>query len=641
MTRDFSARQLPFWVTMNRRLLSRLLFAVVIVATAAGFDGVRADAVPNLLPKSVPTINATVAEAPTQLDMFFSQKLTTPPVIFMEQTTPVGGTIPLDPPVQGKTADEWIYKILIPLSPGVYKEHLSGSVETTNVLTIVGTPVLTPNAIPATTVPRTTTAPKATTKTTPLATTVIAVAPGVTTTPTTSPKTAGKTDAIHTVAGGNSASAKLVGLLGRWLSYLGLSALFGGLMLIALSWHEGTEYVLTVRFFRLAWVAALAGSLLTLVSLTAIIRGTSVGQALGPSAWIDIKSHGEGVAAIARLLFVAGSAWVAFGPERAVAPASQLPAFAFPFLSLVTFGFSHTTGSKLVGLGVVANSLHVLGVAAWIGGLLLLSRVALTAPGGEDVLRAVRGFSRIAVLALLVVTGTGVVQVFRLVGGPTKLFSTNYGRVLLVKVVAVALLAYVATANRHVVRIRLARATAVGDRAAFRLRRSIAGEATIGMIVLGLSGLMMNLSPAGLKASVVTNGGIAPSEVVTFKQTGLDATVGIGPSVAGVYNTVRIAVRNPGTTNLISVNFKFFPVNGVGTPFAITPPVPELKNGAVFHFDKVPFDAAGTWVVIISGDTLTAHIPEISKTFTVQPAPGSAAGPAATAPPNSLATGST
>ena len=636
---------------MNRRLLSRLLFACALVTALVTAAGSAAQAAPVLLTKSVPTIDATVAVAPTELHMFFSQRLSAAPTIVMTQTTPVGGTIPLDPPVMGATAAEWTYHITLPLAPGVYSELISGSVETTNRLTITGAAALTPGAVPTTTttVARTTIAKGAAKTTLPL-TTVTVTAPGqaVTGSSVAGASTVTKTDAVRTVADAGSAGADFLGAVGRWLTYLGLSALFGGLLLIAMAWPEGVEFILTVRFFRLAWVGALVGTIFTIISLTATLKGVSIGSAVSPGSWFDIKSNGEGLAALARLLFVGGSAWVAFGPERAVNPASQLPAFAFPFLSLVTFGFSRASEAKMVPVGVVAGGLHVVAMAAWLGGLLLLARVALTGPGDADLMRAVRGFSRIAVPALLIVVATGAVQVFRLVGGPAKLFSTGYGRLLLLKVFVVALMAYVATANRHFVRLRLGRATVLNDRAAFRLRRSIAGESTVGLVVLAFSALMMNVAPAGLSASAATaNGGAAASEVVTFKQTGIDATVGIGPAIAGQKNTIRITVR---TASVIDIAFSFYPVNGVGVPFSITPPAAQLTGGKTFLNDSATFvavvdpnvgsitPAPGIWKVIVSGHTQTSDIPEVTKTFTVAAATAASSGSTSTTVPTGSGT---
>ena len=101
---------------MNRRLLSRLLFALVLVTALVGVGGGEAHAAAQLSPKSVPTIGATVATAPSELHMFFSQRLTAAPTIVMTQTTPAGGIVPLGAAVMGKTAAEWTYPITLALS---------------------------------------------------------------------------------------------------------------------------------------------------------------------------------------------------------------------------------------------------------------------------------------------------------------------------------------------------------------------------------------------------------------------------------------------------------------------------------------------------------------------------------------------
>ena len=55
--------------------------------------------------------------------------------------------------------------------------------------------------------------------------------------------------------------------LGTLLSDFGLALLFGGLVVIAAAWPEGVEYLIGVRFFRVAWVVALLGTLLYVVAV--------------------------------------------------------------------------------------------------------------------------------------------------------------------------------------------------------------------------------------------------------------------------------------------------------------------------------------------------------------------------------------
>ena len=83
------------------------------------------------------------------------------------------------------------------------------------------------------------------------------------------------------------------------MSYVGLGSLLGGLLLVVLAWQEGVEYVLTVRFFRAVWLIGLAGSLLTVIAMSALHKGQSVTSSLSPGDWFDLKDTTPGLAALA------------------------------------------------------------------------------------------------------------------------------------------------------------------------------------------------------------------------------------------------------------------------------------------------------------------------------------------------------
>jgi len=185
---------------------------------------------------------------------------------------------------------------------------------------------------------------------------------------------------------------KVDGPLGvfRLLGSLGLAVLLGSLVLIVVAWPEGIEYILTVRFLRYAWVAALVGSAATVVLLTVQVTGKSVGASISPAAWTDLKDATPGVAALVRLAATAACGWTVLRPERAVDQGTQLPALAFPVIAVATYGFSRT-GGDLAAVGAVAGIGHALAMSVWVGGLLLLTRVVLAGPGEEDLVHAVRG----------------------------------------------------------------------------------------------------------------------------------------------------------------------------------------------------------------------------------------------------------
>jgi copper transport protein len=100
----------------------------------------------------------------------------------------------------------------------------------------------------------------------------------------------------------------------------------------------------------------------------------------------------------------------------------------------------------------VADVLHVLAASVWLGGLLALAAV-LTLVRGRAPERAGRRFSNIALGAVLVVAATGLVRAVTELAAFHQLWSTTYGRVLLVKSALLLALVALGFANRR--RLRL------------------------------------------------------------------------------------------------------------------------------------------------------------------------------------------
>ncbi|MDX2553459.1 copper resistance CopC/CopD family protein [Streptomyces stelliscabiei] len=97
---------------------------------------------------------------------------------------------------------------------------------------------------------------------------------------------------------------------------------------------------------------------------------------------------------------------------------------------------NHASEGAQVWLALPATALHLLAMAAWLGGLVTLAvglRRGLTAA-------AVERFSLVAVGSVTVLVLTGLYQSWRGVGSWEALFDTEYGRLLLIKVGCVALM---------------------------------------------------------------------------------------------------------------------------------------------------------------------------------------------------------
>jgi copper transport protein len=172
-------------------------------------------------------------------------------------------------------------------------------------------------------------------------------------------------------------------------------------------------------------------------------------------------------------------------------------AYLWPALALsvvLASGFSlsghQATEPGSSALTQLADWVHLVAAAIWAGGVAALALIVWPlAP--ELRRRAFLGFSRVAVVlvAALVVAGT-YLSVVRL-PALDDLWTTAYGRTLLLKLAIVVLALSWGAIHHLVVRPRLERGRAVGR----GVGRSLLGESAVAMAVLLLAAVLVNGSP--------------------------------------------------------------------------------------------------------------------------------------------------
>lgn len=397
---------------------------------------------------------------------------------------------------------------------------------------------------------------------------------------------------------------------GRLLSTLGILVIFGGLAIISVGWPEGPEYLVTVRFFRLAWVIALVGTLIYLIAFAADFNDSSFGSAISPSAWLDLKDAGwAGRGAILRLVLVIACWYVVSRPEHIIDPTTAMWGWGIPLATVAVTALTRVEG-PWAALGYLVNVAHLLAVAVWLGGAALVSRVVLAGPGEDDLVQATRAFSKVSIPAIIVASVTGIIQVWRLDGG--NLFGSNHGRVLLLKVIAVAVMLAVALAARQQVTMRLDRAHELTAPLADRFKRAFGTEAALGVVVLAFSGWMLTLTPP--KIDPLANEVYLDAMTFVHQPTGLDATVRVGPGTAGPTG-LRVDVDAPeeGITSLV---LRFIPPEGSGA-FIVEQAIPLTGTGTAYLDNSIglPLDAAGTWTLELSAATATGVLEGAQYTF--------------------------
>jgi putative copper resistance protein D len=148
------------------------------------------------------------------------------------------------------------------------------------------------------------------------------------------------------------------------------------------------------------------------------------------------------------------------------------------------------------------DAIHLLCAAAWLGGLLCLALLLRRANMDDnkqsmDLLRVtVMRFSRLGYIAVSLLLATGVLNTISIVPRPELLVTSEYGRILLIKMGLVAVMVGVALVNRFILAPRLQKTERSQPRQAnITLYRSIAVEQALGLLVLGIVAVLGMVHP--------------------------------------------------------------------------------------------------------------------------------------------------
>jgi putative copper export protein len=409
--------------------------------------------------------------------------------------------------------------------------------------------------------------------------------------------------------GGGPRVGGLLGLL-RIFEYLLVAAIFGGLLTVTLAWPEGIDYGVCLRFFRITWLLAVV-TMYLIVAITAMRNSdnTFVGS-LNPFGWFGVLNDAAGLILLLRFALVVGSFWVTFQPARVFEPATQVPAITLITVLMATFAFTRI-GQNVAIFTYIFGIAHVLAIGMWLGGLLLLSRAVLNAPGEADLLNAVRGFTRISTILILVSIGTGVMQVYLL--DSFNIFSTGHGRLNLLKLVVVAAMAWISLMFKNFTVTRLSKESELTSKMAWRLRRAVSTELLVGILVLGLTSWMVPMQPTQARAS-----GAQPTVPYAFreelKNDRFHVIISLTPSTTGV-NAMRIELLEPSRINNFIV--KLIPSEIGYAGIAINVPLKRRGAAIVMGDGSFTLPVAGVWSIEVSGATTTGELIPLATTINI------------------------
>ncbi|MER6535588.1 copper resistance protein CopC [Streptomyces sp900105755] len=265
--------------------------------------------------------------------------------------------------------------------------------------------------------------------------------------------------------GDQEAGGGVVGWLygfGRYMSYAGYIVLVGGAAFVLGCWQRGSGVRAMQRLVVGGWLTLTAATLWLLLLRGSYTTSGSVGDIFDLNLLGQVLQTKPGAALVSRLLLLAAAALfiaVLFGAydKREDEEKRDLTFGLAVGGTVVAAGLAaswamaeHASTGLQPGIAMPVDVIHLLAVAAWLGGLTALLVALYRAPADTPVeSAAVQRFSRVAFGSVLALVATGVYQSWRQLGSWSAFTDTAYGELLLVKIGLVALLVGIASISRR------------------------------------------------------------------------------------------------------------------------------------------------------------------------------------------------
>lgn len=347
-----------------------------------------------------------------------------------------------------------------------------------------------------------------------------------------------------------------------------------------------------VRTLRGASVVAVLAAALAVPLAGAYQLGSGLSGLLDPDA-LDPSLVGQDLQVLALQVAGLGVASWAAGLQRSSLVVDLVSALAVWSPALV----GHTRAYEPAALLVVTDALHLSAGAVWLGGLVGLA-LTLPAVAGRprDGALLLSRFSTLAGGLLLALSLTGVLLGWRIVGSWDRLFGETYGRLLLVKVALVGVVALIAAWNRFRLVPRVTDGVGHDDRrrGSGLVRRAVVAEAALLVAVLGVTGFLTQKPPGGEAAA-------APATADTGVATGIAgddlkvlAVLDPGP---GLQRRLIVQVQDLAGDPL---DLYDAPAVALRSDDVDLGEVPVVPDGAGTYVADVVFPTAGRWQVQVS-----------------------------------------
>lgn len=324
----------------------------------------------------------------------------------------------------------------------------------------------------------------------------------------------------------------------KYLGYAGLALVIGPTLMLALLWPRRLSRAGPIRLVRvglaLIGTATLAGLWLQAPYASGAgvldVSATELGAVLTSPFGIVLTVRLALLPAVAALL---GPVLRGRGGSRRGAVLALLA-----LAGAATWPLSgHAAAAPLPGVSVVADTVHVLAMAVWLGGLVTLVAFLLRRAHPRVLALVLPVWSRWAALAVCWLVLGGAVQALLEIGSLRALTGSDYGRLVALKVGLLGLVLLAAAYARRLGGTR-------GPTTSRRLRGTVLAELVGTLLVLGLSAALVQTTPgrtAVAEAEVATQDGFAQTLTSPLYTLQFD----VYPVQLGENNTVHAYAYTP------------------------------------------------------------------------------------------------
>jgi copper transport protein len=244
-------------------------------------------------------------------------------------------------------------------------------------------------------------------------------------------------------------------------------------------------------------------------------------------------------------------------------------------------------------VAVGSQWIHFIAAGIWIGGLGALL-LAIRGLEGDVRGRAVRRYSAMAGFTLLAVVVTGVVRAITEIDSWSELFSSGYGRAILIKVILLCGLAGLGAINRY-------RNVPQSSSSVLGLQRISRIEIGVASVVIAVAAVLASISPPAEDAE--GGGGPAPERVVAEGSdfgTSVRVRLEVAPGDPGTNEfSVRVTdydTGDPVDATRVALRFAFLDDPGVGQSELVLEPA----RAGTYSGEGPNISLAGNWRIAIT-----------------------------------------